>query len=123
MAEDVFLDQLASSNRSLRAISPDSKYTKVLHADDWLFPECLERMVGVAERDPNVGIVGSYRLEETRVTLDGIPPSVSIIPGRELGRSTLIGAAQDWTRLGAAVERQCFEIDPDVHVGELSGRG
>jgi glycosyltransferase involved in cell wall biosynthesis len=91
VAEDVFLDQLASSNRSLRAISPDSKHTKVLHADDWLFPECLERMVGVAERDSNVGIVGSYRLEETRVTLDGIPPSVSIIPGRELGRSTLIG--------------------------------
>jgi len=92
VAEDVFVDQLASSNRSLRAISPDSKHTKVLHADDWLFPECLERMVGIAERDPNVGIVGSYRLEETRVTLDGIPPSVSIIPGRELGRSTLIGS-------------------------------
>jgi glycosyltransferase involved in cell wall biosynthesis len=90
VAEDVFLDQLASSNRSLREISPDSKYTKVLHADDWMFPECLERMVGVAERDPKVGIVGAYRLEETRVTLDGIPHSRSILPGRELGRSTLI---------------------------------
>jgi glycosyltransferase involved in cell wall biosynthesis len=90
VAADVFLDQLASSNRSLREISPDSKYTKVLHADDWMFPECLERMVGVAERDPKVGIVGAYRLEETRVTLDGIPHSRSILPGRELGRSTLI---------------------------------
>ncbi len=92
VAEDVFLDQLASANRSLREISPDSKYTKVLHADDWMFPECLERMVEVAERDPNVGIVGAYRLEETRVTLDGIPQSRSIIPGREMGRSTLIGS-------------------------------
>jgi glycosyltransferase involved in cell wall biosynthesis len=92
VAADVFVNQLASSNRSLREISPDSKYTKVLHADDWMFLECLERMVGLAERHPNVGIVGAYRLEETRVTLDGIPHSVSIIPGRELGRSTLIGS-------------------------------
>ena len=92
VAEDVFLGQLASANRSLREISPDSKYTKVLHADDWMFPECLERMVEVAERDANVGIVGAYRLEETRVTLDGIPHSRSVIPGRELGRSTLIGS-------------------------------
>jgi glycosyltransferase involved in cell wall biosynthesis len=90
--EEVFLDQLASANRSLREISPDSKYTKVLHADDWMFPECLERMVGIAERDPNVGIVGAYRLEETRITLDGIPHSRSFIPGREMGRSTLIGS-------------------------------
>jgi glycosyltransferase involved in cell wall biosynthesis len=89
---DVFLDQLGSSNRSLREISPDSKYTKVLHADDWLFPECLERMVEIAERDPNVGIVSAYRLEETRVTLDGVPHSLSIISGRELGRSTLLGS-------------------------------
>jgi glycosyltransferase involved in cell wall biosynthesis len=92
VAEEVFLDQLASANRSLREISPDSKYTKVLHADDWMFPECLERMVGIAERDPNVGIVGAYRLEETRITLDGIPHSRSIIPGREMGRSTLISS-------------------------------
>jgi glycosyltransferase involved in cell wall biosynthesis len=92
VAEEVFLDQLASANRSLRQISPDSKYTKVLHADDWMFPECLERMVGVAECDPNVGIVGAYRLEETQVTLDGIPPSISIISGRQLGRSTLVGS-------------------------------
>jgi glycosyltransferase involved in cell wall biosynthesis len=92
VAEDEFLNQLWSANRSMRRISPQSKYTKVIHADDWLFPECLERMVEVAERDPNVGIVGAYRLEETRVTLDGIPHSHSIIPGRELGRSTLIGS-------------------------------
>jgi glycosyltransferase involved in cell wall biosynthesis len=92
VAENVFLDQLRSSNRSLREISPESKYTKVLHADDWMFPECLERMVGIAERDPNVGIVSAYRLEETRVTLDGIPHSRSLIPGREAARSTLIGS-------------------------------
>ena len=29
-------------------------------ADDWMFPECLERMVAVMEAHPSVGIVGAY---------------------------------------------------------------
>jgi glycosyltransferase involved in cell wall biosynthesis len=91
VAADVFVERVASSNRSLREISADSKYTKVLHADDWMFPECLERMVELAKHHPNVGIVSAYRLEETKVTLDGIPHKLTVIPGRELGRSTLIG--------------------------------
>jgi glycosyltransferase involved in cell wall biosynthesis len=84
-----FLDAVPNANRALREISPESKYTKVLHGDDWLFPECLERMVALAEANPTVGIVGAYRLEGTKVTLDGLPHSISVIPGSELGRSTL----------------------------------
>jgi glycosyltransferase involved in cell wall biosynthesis len=91
VAKDVFVDQLTSANRSLREISPESKYTKVLHADDWLFPECLERMVDLADRNPAVGVVSSYRLDETRVTLTGLSYSISVLPGREICRSTLLG--------------------------------
>jgi glycosyltransferase involved in cell wall biosynthesis len=88
---NTFVGVVESGNRSLREISGDSKYTKVLHADDWLFPECLERMVGLSERNPSVGVVSAYRLEETRVTLTGLPPSISVLPGREICRSTLLG--------------------------------
>jgi glycosyltransferase involved in cell wall biosynthesis len=88
---DDFVGVVESGNRSLREISPDSKYTKVLHADDWLFPECLERMVALSEEHPRVGIVSAYRLEEARVSLTGLPHSVSVIPGREMCRSTLLG--------------------------------
>jgi glycosyltransferase involved in cell wall biosynthesis len=88
----VFVDLVASGNRSLREISPESKYTKVLHADDWLFPECLERMVELAERHETVGVVSAYRLEETgAVTLTGLSPSISVLSGGEICRSTLLG--------------------------------
>ena len=53
---------LQNHNRALRWISPESKYCKLLHADDWLFPNCLEMMVRVNEAHPSVGIVGSYGL-------------------------------------------------------------
>jgi glycosyltransferase involved in cell wall biosynthesis len=91
LSPGVFVDLIESGNRSLREISSESKYTKVLHADDWLFPECLERMVELAERNPTVGIVSAYRLEETKVTLTGLPHSISVLPGCEICRSTLIG--------------------------------
>lgn len=86
-----FVPATENANRALREIARDSKYCKVLHADDWLFPECLERMVDLAERHPSVGIVSAYRLEGTRVSLDGLDYRVSVIPGRELGRSALLG--------------------------------
>src|SRR5947207_5898758 len=90
VAADVFVGPIENQNRAVREISPESKYTKVLHADDWLFPECLERMVELAEQNPTVGVVSAYRLEETRVTLDGLPPSLTVLPGREIARSTLL---------------------------------
>jgi hypothetical protein len=37
----------------------------MLYADDGLFPECLARMVAVAETTPMVGIVGTYGLNDT----------------------------------------------------------
>ena len=36
-------------NIAITKMSPQSKYCKFLHADDWLFPGCLAEMVGLAE--------------------------------------------------------------------------
>jgi glycosyltransferase involved in cell wall biosynthesis len=56
-----FLDIIGNANRAFRLISAGSKYCKNLSADDWLFPECLTRMVELAEANPSVGIVESYQ--------------------------------------------------------------
>lgn len=88
---DEFLNQFQNWNRAMRQISPVSKYCKVLHADDWLFPECITRMVKVAEDHPSVGIVSAYRLDETRVKLDGLPYPSTVIPGHEICRLKLLG--------------------------------
>ncbi|WP_089721622.1 glycosyltransferase family 2 protein [Candidatus Entotheonella palauensis] len=84
-----FLDRLANSNHALRHISANSKYCKIVHADDWLFPECIEHMIELAEAHDSVGIVGAYRLLGRRVDLDGLPYTCSIVPGQTLGQSAL----------------------------------
>jgi hypothetical protein len=63
----------------------------MVHADDWLFPECLAQMVALAERHPSVGIVGAYRLVGKWVDSDGLPYPSTVVPGREICRATLLG--------------------------------
>ena len=55
-SNDALLDIIANHNRAYGLISPVSAYCKVVSADDWLFPECLARMVGLAEASPSVGM-------------------------------------------------------------------
>ena len=86
-----FLNHLANHNLGLRQLPAEAKYCKIVHADDWLFPECLSKMVEVAESDPKVLVVGSYRLRQDHVTLDGVPYPTSVIEGRELCGKTLLG--------------------------------
>ena len=78
-------------NNAFRQISPESKYCKLVAADDWLSPECLEKMVELAERHPTVGIVGAYGLAGSRVEWQGLPYDTTVVPGRELCRTRLLG--------------------------------
>jgi len=89
------LPQIPNWNRSMQAISPRSTYCKVVHADDLLFAECLERMVAVAERHPSVVIVGAYRIDGQRVNMTSIPFPQEFVPGRELCRKRLLGQWED----------------------------
>jgi glycosyltransferase involved in cell wall biosynthesis len=89
-----FVGLIENHNRAFRLISPDSKYCKVVSADDWIFPECIVRMVEVAEENPSVGIVGSYQLsgsnENWRVRNDELPyPSIAV-SGRTICRLHLL---------------------------------
>ena len=92
---DVFLDIIGNHNKAFRLISPDSKYCKVVSADDWLFPECLTQMTAVAESHPSVGIVGSYQLsgggDKWYLRTYGLPYGSTIFSGREIGRKQLLG--------------------------------
>jgi glycosyltransferase involved in cell wall biosynthesis len=88
---DEFVNQIHNHNRAFEAMSSESTYCKVVQADDWIYPECLERMVGVAEQHPSVGIVGAYRSKGNAVDLLGVPSGRSVVPGVEILRQSLLG--------------------------------
>lgn len=80
------LKMLQNLNHSLRQISHKSKYCKEVHADDFLFTECLERMVQVAETDSSIAIVSAYRMNGNKVDLYGLPYRSKKISGFEICR-------------------------------------
>lgn len=88
---DEFLKAMPNWNRTIRQLPPEAKYCKFVHADDFLFPECISRMVEVAEEYPTVGIVGAYRLRGKGIQSDGLPYPATVMPGREVCRRTLWG--------------------------------
>lgn len=95
------LGAVANWNYSVSRISPDSKFCKILHADDWLFPECLNSMVEAGQSNPSATIVSCYVLleksfsdrpsPERRVLNTDIPYSTRMLPGREIGHGYFMG--------------------------------
>ena len=80
---DEHVGPIQNWNRSLKHADRKSSYVKFVHADDWIFPDCLARMVEVAESDDDVGLVSAYRLEEDRVSLDQLPSNAPLYPATD----------------------------------------
>src|SRR5439155_16830470 len=85
-----FLTQVQNYNHALRQISPESKYCKIVQADDLIFPECVARMVAVAEANLSIGIVSAYYLTERRVENVGLPYTSQFVRGRDVCRMQLL---------------------------------
>ena len=97
-SNEALLDIISNHNSAFRLISPSTKYCKIVSADDWLFPECLSRMIEVAEANPSIGLVGSYQMSgggndrnDWCVKWDNVVYRSSIISGRDICRSHFLG--------------------------------
>ena len=87
---ETFLPQVANYNHALRQISTESKYCKIVEADNWIFPECLSRMIDLADRNPSVGIVSAYNITEKSVRYGGLFYGNEVLKGREICRIQLM---------------------------------
>lgn len=87
---DDLLPIISNHNHAVKQISADSRYCKIIHADDMLLPNCVELMVAAAERHPTAGMVGSYCIWGDKVVPEGIPLATTFFSGRELCRLTLL---------------------------------
>ena len=100
------LAQIDNFNLAFEQISPESEYVKLLGADDWLYPECLERMLRVAETCESIGLVSSYRLAGTQVLNTGLLPyDRTVFPGREVCRRQLLDGGYVFGSLSSVLYR------------------
>jgi glycosyltransferase involved in cell wall biosynthesis len=83
------LPQVPNYNRALTLLSSESRYFKMVQADDTIYPRCLEEMVGFADAHPSVALVGSY-FHKGRVEPADMPHTAQVLPGREACRRQLL---------------------------------
>jgi glycosyltransferase involved in cell wall biosynthesis len=91
MSYNEFVGVIENHNRAFRSISRDAKYCKLVCADDWIYPECISKLVDLAERHPSVGIVGSYSASASGIRWSGMPLGEEVIAGRDAARMVLLG--------------------------------
>jgi glycosyltransferase involved in cell wall biosynthesis len=115
-----FLSVIPNHNGALRQISPASKYCKMVFADDWIFPECIERMVSVAEEYPSVGIVSAYVLQGWEVICTGLPYSTNVVKGREICRRHFLDRLYVFGSANAVLYRADFVRSMDPFFNEAN---
>ncbi len=81
---DIFLDATPNFNRAIDFIDNNSKYFKIIHVDDTIYPDFLEKTVSLAESNSSVGIVSSYRLNGTDIKCTGLPYSCEVLSGKSV---------------------------------------
>jgi glycosyltransferase involved in cell wall biosynthesis len=93
-----FVGPIENHNIAFRSMSADAKYCKLLASDDWLYPECISKLVDVAERNPSVGIVGSYSINAHGIRWGHLPLGEEVLDGRQAARLFLLGSIESfWT--------------------------
>jgi glycosyltransferase involved in cell wall biosynthesis len=91
IGNDRFVGAIENHNRAFQSISPEAEYCKLVSADDWLYHECIAKLVDLAERNPSVGIVGSYATDGIGVRWGHLPLDREVLAGHEAARLYLLG--------------------------------
>jgi glycosyltransferase involved in cell wall biosynthesis len=87
-----FVGVIENHNIAFRLISSGSSYCKVVSADDYLYPDCLRRMVKIAETSERIIIVGSYAITESGLRQTGLPVDRGVFDGKEVCRRYFFGS-------------------------------
>lgn len=86
-----FVSAIANHNIAVGMVPPGCQYGKVVSADDQIMPDCLGKLVRLADNHPSVGVVGCYQRSGESVKWRGVPPDVNVMSGREAARLGLLG--------------------------------
>lgn len=86
---DELLPQVPNYNHALTLISDQSRYVKIVQADDAIYPHCLEDMVAFAEAHPTVALVGSY-FHHRSIEPSEMPHCAHVLSGRDACRKQLL---------------------------------
>jgi glycosyltransferase involved in cell wall biosynthesis len=85
-----FLSKTDNYNRAISFASDEAEFVKMVEADNYLWPESIQRMVDVAGSDPEIGIVSSYYVQGGLLLGGGVEVRRMVLTGDEVRRHHLL---------------------------------
>ncbi|MEM6415047.1 MAG: glycosyltransferase [Pseudomonadota bacterium] len=85
------LQQVPNWNAAIAMTPPDAKYVKFLAADDLMRDDCIEKMVALAESDPEIDFVHAIDVFNSESKPHGLDPNQSVYKGSDYARRYLSG--------------------------------
>jgi glycosyltransferase involved in cell wall biosynthesis len=90
---ETFLGQVQNYNAALRHVPEESDFCKMVQADDWIYPDCLEKMVAAFEEDASIAVVSARYQIGASGPSKGPGGTWTMIRGRDLVRLHLLRQA------------------------------
>ncbi len=88
---ETVLNQIANWNAAMAMAPADAKYVKLLPADDLMRSDCIEKMVDLAESDPEIDFVHAIDVFNDVTKPHGLDPRQQIYDGPDYARRCLRG--------------------------------
>ncbi len=86
-------------NAGLGLVPRNAAYFRILPADDLMVPSCIEKMVGLAERHPEVDLIGCQELAGGELMSNELPTDREVFDGRAIVRGSLMHAIRGFPHL------------------------
>ena len=86
-----FVGMIENHNNAFRELAPESKYCKLLSADDWIYPDYLTTMVRCAEKHPTAAMISCFVINKNLVSFPGLPAEKTLFDGVAVIRQFLRG--------------------------------
>lgn len=90
-----FVGIIENHNIAFAQVNPKADYCKMVQADDWIYPSCVEKFVRFCDQNPSVSLATAYRLDGDSVGLKGLPESQSVFSGRDIVRAFFFDERRD----------------------------
>jgi glycosyltransferase involved in cell wall biosynthesis len=90
-----FVGIIENHNIAFAQVNPKADYCKMVQADDWIYPSCVEKFVRFCDLHPLVTLATAYRLDGDQVGLKGLPESQSVFSGRDIVRAFFFDERRD----------------------------
>ncbi len=108
-------------NAALRLVPASASYFRILPADDVMYPDCIRKMVELAERRPEVQIIGCQEMAGDTLLGTDLPKEREVFDGRSIVQASLLNLIHGFPHLHCLYRKRVGDVIEQFYDPEFNG--